>query len=278
MGHKDKNPTEENEKFLLKPPLVFLHGWGTTSSIWQEQISHFSNKWQVIIPDYLLQDSHFSFFISLPRTIKSLSEALFTFCSHQHISSLHIIGWSLGSMIALEFTSRFSPMVSSLTLVDGTPKFLLDDSFPYGLSKGELRLLRKRLLKDKLIAFTAFHQLLFTEQEKNRKMMLKIRDRLKSNKDISDQALLEGLDILEKVDLRSILSDINLPVLILHGEDDHLCPVEAGRYMHKKIGGSQIKVFPDCGHLPFLTQPKVFNQALEDFLNSFEKSYTKSAL
>ena len=268
MGHKDKNLSEENEK--LQSPLVFLHGWGTTSSIWQTQISYFSNKRPVISPDYLLQDSHFSSFISTPRTLKTLSEGLFAFCRHQRISSLHIIGWSLGSMIALEFASRFSSLVSSLTLVAGTPKFVSDESFLSGLPKGELRLLRKRLLKDKLIAFSAFHQLLFTEQEKNRQMMLKIRDMLKANKDISNQALLEGLDILEKVDLRSILSGINVPVLILHGENDRLCPVGAGHYMHQHIVGSQFKIFPDCGHLPFLTQEKAFNPALQDFLNSFK--------
>jgi len=46
-------------------------------------------------------------------------------------------------MIALEFASRFSTLVSSLTLVGGTPKFLLDESFPYGLTEGELRLLTR---------------------------------------------------------------------------------------------------------------------------------------
>ena len=173
-------------------------------------------------------------------------------------------------MIALEFTSRFSSFVSSLTLVDGTPKFLLDESFSYGLKEGELRLLRKRLLKDKLIAFTAFHQLLFSEGEKNRQIMLRIRDMLKSNKDISDQALLEGLDILGKADLRPILSGISVPVFILHGENDRLCPVQAGRYMHQHMGNSQLKIFPDCGHLPFLTQEKAFNKALANFLNAFE--------
>jgi len=100
--------------------------------------------------------------------------------------------------------------------------------------------------------------------------MLKIRDMLKSNKGISDQALLEGLDILESVDLRPVLSGISVPALILHGENDRLCPVQAGRYMHQHIGNSQLKIFPDCGHLPFLTQEKEFNQALENFLTSFE--------
>ena len=173
-------------------------------------------------------------------------------------------------MIALEFASRFSSLVSSLTLVAGTPKFVLDESFLCGLPKGELRLLRRRLLKDKIIAFTAFHQLLFTEREKNRQIMLKIRDMVKSNKNISDQALLEGLDILESVDLRSILSSITVPVLVLHGEKDLLCPVQAGQYMHQNISRSQLKVFPDCGHLPFFTREKEFNQIVEDFFNSFE--------
>ena len=133
-------------------------------------------------------------------------------------------------------------------------------------------MLRKRLLKDKIIAFSAFHQLLFTDREKNRHIMLKIRDMLKSNKNIDDQALLEGLDILENVDLRPILSSITVPMLILHGEKDRLCPIQAGQYMHQHLRHSQLKIFPDCGHLPFLTQEKEFNLVLEDFLNSLKSS------
>jgi pimeloyl-[acyl-carrier protein] methyl ester esterase len=170
-------------------------------------------------------------------------------------------------MIALEFCSRFPDLVASLTLVGGTPKFLSDESFPDGTAKGELRRLRGRLLRDRLLAFTSFHQILFTEQEKTQPLiMLKVRDSLKTDQEISVQALLEGLNILEEADLRTVLSSIKVPVLIIHGDSDRLCPAGAARYLHQHITQSQLRIFPNCGHLPFLTREEEFNQALDDFL------------
>lgn len=247
-------------------PLVFLHGWGTTSKIWQRQSDHFSPAWSVLVPDYLIQGPGHSFFPAPPFTLKDLVDGLYILCHQSALPAMHLIGWSLGSMIALEFTSRFPALVASLTIVAGTPQFLSDDSFPEGAAKGELRRLRGRLLRDRLLAFSSFHQILFTEQEKSQPLMLKVRELLKTEYAISDRALLEGLDILEAVDLRSILPAIKVPVLIIHGDSDRVCPAGAARYLHQHIPHSQMRIFPDCGHLPFLTREEEFNQALDNFL------------
>ena len=126
--------------------------------------------------------------------------------------------------------------------------------------------MRSRLLRDRLLAFSSFHQILFTDQEKTQSLMLKVRDSLKTDQEISEQALLDGLNILEEADLRTVLSAIKIPVLIIHGDSDQLCPVGAARYLHQHIPHSQLRIFPNCGHLPFLTREEEFNQALDDFL------------
>lgn len=251
-----------------KTPLVFLHGWGTTSGIWQEQINFFSPRWLVLAPDYFCQGPGTLPLSSEPLSLENLAEALFSFCQAQALPYLHLVGWSLGSMIALEFAWRFPSLLRSLTLVAGTPKFISDDSFPYGLPKAELRLLRKRLLQNKLFAFTTFHQLLFTEQEKKREIMLRVRDLFRTNQQISDQRLIESLAILEQADLRPILPDIpsSLPILIIHGENDQVCLPDASSFFHQAFPSSQLVIFPQCGHLPFITYQAKFNQLLDRFL------------
>ncbi|MEW6381561.1 MAG: alpha/beta hydrolase [bacterium] len=257
-------------KLLRSTPLIFLHGWGTTARIWQRQAGHFSSTGPVLVPDYLIKNCGPSL-LSTPLTLESLNFELFTLCRQRAFPSVHLVGWSLGSLIALDFASRFPRLVSSLTLVAATPKFVADDSFPDGTPRGELRLLRSRLLRDRLLAFSAFHQLLFTEQEKNQPLMLKIRNLLKTDTEISGQTLLEGMNILENADLRPALPSIQTPVTIIHGENDRLCPVGAARYLHQHIPHSRLKILPDCGHLPFLTREEEFNQALEEFLESVSK-------
>ncbi|MEW5804774.1 MAG: alpha/beta hydrolase [bacterium] len=251
-------------------PLLFLHGWGTTSKIWQRQKAHFSPSWPVLVPDYLIRNTSLSLF-SAPLTLENLVDGVFTLCRHCSLPPIHLIGWSLGSLIAMEFTSRFAPQVASLTLVAGTPKFTSDESFHDGIAKGESRLLRSRLQRDRLLAFSSFHQFLFTDQEKTQALALNIRELLRTDREIPDQTLLEGLNILEEADLRPVLSTLKVPVLIVHGDSDRLCPVGAARYLHQHIPHSRLEIFPDCGHLPFLTREGMFNQILENFLKLSER-------
>ena len=247
-------------------PLLFLHGWGTTANIWKIQCEYFSSTYPVFAPNYFIEDPAPCFFKG-PFTIDTLTQGLFDYISYHHLSPVHLIGWSLGSMPALAFTSRFPSMVSSMTLASGTPKFLFDETFPWGMHPGELRLLKRRLKKDKESALKDFYQLLFSEEEKRRNLPKRANDLLTMNQ-INDQALLEGLDILESIDLRSTLSDVKVPTLLLHGAEDQICSVEASRFMHRHIPQSLLEIFPLCGHLPFFTQEHTFNQVLKKFLNS----------
>ncbi|MGA1874614.1 MAG: alpha/beta fold hydrolase [bacterium] len=262
-----KAKTTQKSTTSFQTPLMFLHGWGTTSNIWQSQVAFFTPKWPVMAPDFLHTAPHLPFF-STPRTVETIVEGLSSLCHAYHLPPIHLVGWSLGSMMALEFSSRFPALVASLTLVGGTPKFLADESFPWGLPKGELRLLRKRFQQNRVAALTTFYQLLFTDREKNREVLLRARNRLRSNRNISDQALLEGLAILESTDLRPVLPHLSMPVLIIHGEEDKICPIEAGLFMHQHIPRSRLDTFPSCGHAPFLTREERFNRTVEDFLQS----------
>ncbi|MCL6582456.1 MAG: alpha/beta hydrolase [bacterium] len=272
MGRCERSGDNVSQgKYFRSAPLIFLHGWGSTAKIWQRQATYFTaTRRPVLVPDYLLQTCRGPSFFITPLTLNNLTDELFALCRRRSLAAVHLIGWSLGGMIALKFAFRFPDLVNSITLVATTPKFVADDSFPDGIGRGELRLLRSRLLRDRLFAFSSFHQLLFADQELSEPLVLKIRDLLKTDQPISDQALVEGLNILEDEDLRPHLPYIKSPALIIHGQKDRLCPVAAAHYLHQQIPCSQLRILPDCGHIPFLTREEEFNQILEEFLQYLE--------
>ena len=65
---------------------------------------------------------------------------------------------------------------------------------------------------------------------------------------------------------------INVPTLLIFGEDDRLTPPALGRAMHAKIHGSQLVVIPTAGHLSNIEQPDAFNEAVLDFLLPYKAS------
>lgn len=66
------------------------------------------------------------------------------------------------------------------------------------------------------------------------------------------------------------LSAIDLPTLIVVGEDDFICsPLQAER-IHQRIAGSRLQILPQAGHFPWLEQPEAFFAAVSQFLAEAE--------
>jgi len=71
---------------------------------------------------------------------------------------------------------------------------------------------------------------------------------------------------LAAVEYTERLSTIHVPTLITVGEHDE-CDPSLARAMHEKIAGSKLVVLPKSGHLTFVDQPSMFNQAVDEFLH-----------
>jgi len=79
-------------------------------------------------------------------------------------------------------------------------------------------------------------------------------------------AALRGL--AERPDSRPVLAKIDVPTLIVVGEEDVITPPALAEAMHAGIKGSRLAVIPGAGHLPNLETPDAFNGALIGFLET----------
>ena len=72
----------------------------------------------------------------------------------------------------------------------------------------------------------------------------------------------------ESEEIRPLLPGLSVPTLVLHGEDDRLFPVEAGRYMAEHIPGAQFYAFRGRGHLLVATATAEFAQVVRNFVRT----------
>jgi pimeloyl-ACP methyl ester carboxylesterase len=70
--------------------------------------------------------------------------------------------------------------------------------------------------------------------------------------------------------LEERLAELNMPVIVITGDDDRIIPTAYSIETSQKIPGSQLAVLPDCGHVPHEECPQVFMQAVDDFLEACE--------
>ena len=72
----------------------------------------------------------------------------------------------------------------------------------------------------------------------------------------------------DKFDRMNDVQKITCKTLIVVGEDDRMTPVKYSQYLHQKISGSKLVVIPGAGHSVMLEKHRLFNGAVEAFLDS----------
>jgi pimeloyl-ACP methyl ester carboxylesterase len=73
---------------------------------------------------------------------------------------------------------------------------------------------------------------------------------------------------ISRPDSRPSLGAIEVPTLVLVGDSDPLTPPAHSHEIASAIGGSRLKVVPDCGHLSPIEQPAQVTQALDEWIRS----------
>ena len=97
-----------------KTPIVFIHGVGLTHEIWQPQLDFFKNH-STLSYDILghgnssLEKEKISF--------DDFSNQLINLMEELNINKIHLIGFSIGSLIARNFATRFNDRLQSLILL-----------------------------------------------------------------------------------------------------------------------------------------------------------------
>ena len=71
---------------------------------------------------------------------------------------------------------------------------------------------------------------------------------------------------LAATDLTSLLPNISVPTLVIHGADDAIVPLATGRELAAAIPGAQLHVIAKAGHVSNQEQPAAFNAAVRAFL------------
>lgn len=80
----------------------------------------------------------------------------------------------------------------------------------------------------------------------------------------------QGLHLVssgDPMDLLPRLGELNMPVLIMHGEKDTLVPLHIAEKFHQAITTSELTIVSEAGHMPMIEKPKETAWFVEGFLN-----------
>ena len=171
-----------------------------------------------------------------------------------------LLGHSMGGIVAMEIYSQEPSRIEKLILMDTNPKAELD----------EVKLKREPQIRE----------------VNNGKLLEVMRDEMKPNylaesenktsvlNVCMDMALNLGPDVFinqsralqSRLDQQNTIQSIKIPVLLMCGAEDKLCPVERHEMMHNMICDSDLKIINNAGHMPSLEQPRETTEVIKEWL------------
>ena len=236
-------------------PIVFIHGVGLDHNIWDPQINEFDNT--VLIYDILghgrtpLNKEKISF--------DDFSDQIIDLIDELKISKIHLVGFSIGSLIARNFATRFSDRLKSLTLLCSI----------FNRSDNEQKIVNERFeqtKKDKKLTKDALNRWFNKDFiEKNSLISDKIFSILNNN-NMDNFIKVYSLFVNHKDNEK--FENINVKTLVMTGEGDVGSTPEMSDNLSKKIKNSEVKIIPVGKHLCSIECSYDVNKAIKDHIQN----------
>jgi len=241
------------------PVIIFIHGFPLNKSMWNIQVEALKENYRVIAYDIRGHGNsdpgidEFSielFVIDLLRLMEKLK-----------IEKSILCGLSLGGYIALNAVLKHPDRFDGLILND-TQCIADTPEIKENRCNAIISIKEKGVEQyaDEIIK-KLFAQETFT---KNKNVVDAVKEMIISTQ---KQSLCNTLHALaERKETCDQLPEINIPVLIMVGEEDKITPIAAAQQMHEKILNSKLEIIQQAGHLSNLENPTAFNTHLVNFL------------
>ncbi|WP_371187866.1 pimeloyl-ACP methyl ester esterase BioH [Thalassotalea maritima] len=244
--------------------LVFIHGWGLNSAIFSPMVDMFKQQFTVTCIDLPgfgdNVDSHLKDY-----SLGNLATAVADVIDQPSI----VVGWSLGGLVASELALHHSDKVKAVVTITSSPYFVDDEHWP-GIKPELLRGFHQQLAVSADKTISNFLRIQAMGAAHVRADIKEIKALIDSRPHASKETLDASLSLLETVDLRAKIQNIDIPFLRLYGRLDSLVPKAVIEQMDKLVPQSDSYTFYGASHAPFISHKDEFKQVLCDWISGIK--------
>jgi len=244
------------ERVGAGPPLVFVHGAGDDSRIWQPQFDGLADEFTVVAGDE--PKSGRSSDLPEDFALADFADALAVLIDGLGLGPAHVAGISWGGTVVLELYRRHPSLVASLVMIDTYAGWR--GSLP--AEEVEARVASARqMLAAPPEQFDPTPPGLFATGAPPQFVPLLAG----IAEDVRPATLRRELDIMATADLSDLLPQVSVPTLLIWGDLDVRSPLEVADQFAASIPDSELVVIQGAGHLSNLERPERVNAAVRAF-------------
>lgn len=256
-----------------EPVFILMHGFSASAFSWREVMDPLSQYGTVIAydrPAFGLTERPLEWEGVDPYSEEGNINLLLGLMDTLEIEEAILVGNSAGGTLATAFTLEHPLRVRALIEVDAAIYQTMPDSklLDWLLSTPQMDQIGP-LISRRLAGRSGedFIQRAWSDPsalEENPEILAGYRKPLMAEN--WDRALWEHTKATDPPGLVGRLDQIQVPTLIISGEDDQIVPVENSQRLAGDIPGAVLVIFENCGHLPQEECPNAFMSAVEDFM------------
>ena len=236
-------------------PIVFIHGVGLTYEIWQPQLEFFKNYSNL---SYDILGHGKSSLTKQNINFDDFSDQLIELVNELKIEKIHLVGFSIGSLIARNFATKYNDRLESLILLGSI----------YKRSEQQQKIVNERFIqakKDLKLSKQALKRW-FTDKYlvNNPNTYEKISSILSSN---NIENFLKAYELFVKHQNDENFEKIKINTLLMTGEYDYGSTIEMSQELSKVIKNSELKIIKEGKHLCGIECADEVNLTIKNFID-----------
>jgi 3-oxoadipate enol-lactonase len=242
-------------------PLIFLNGLAGDHQYWMGQLRAFSKRFRCLALDN--RDAGQSSYATASYRIADLAGDVAGLMEQLNLPAAHVVGLSLGGMIAQELALAHPARVRSLFLVGTVGKC---DAW-FGATLDAYSCLRRQVRDtceffQVLLPWLVSHR--YFEQPERADWLKAILGQHSHPQKID--GFFRQFEAIRGHDALDRLGQVRCPVLVAAGEDDMIAPPRYARQIADRIPHARLAVMPGIGHAPPIEDAHAFNALLKEWL------------
>ncbi len=240
-------------------PVVFAHGLTFDRHMWDPQVEALSSRYRCIAYDFL---GHGGSAVGRGEySLEDEAENLHALISRWKASPAHVVGLSMGGMVALRLALARPEDVRSLALLDTSAEEEVEDRRPQYEAMAEMARVRgPESIVDAVAPFMFSQGFLRSRPEKVAAFR---QEFIRSNVEgivLATKAVTRRTNVLERI------SAINVPTLVIVGGEDISTTPDKAEHIVERIAGSRLETIAGAGHMTPIEEPERVSQLLSEFL------------
>jgi sigma-B regulation protein RsbQ len=247
-------------------PMLFAHGFGCDQNMWRFVAPAFEKDYRVVLFDYVGSGKSDLGAYDGQRyaDLAGYASDVLDVCHALDLENVIFVGHSVSSMVGVLAANREPERFAHLVLIGPSPRYVNDGEYVGGFERSDIEGLLETMDKN-YIGWANYLAPAIMANPDRPELGEELTGSFCSTDPVMARRFAEATFF---ADNRADLASLRVPSLILQCSEDIIAPLQVGRYVHRELPGSSMRVMQATGHCPQMSAPDETIALIKEYLNT----------